>query len=168
MQPWREACDEWVDAYFGLTPVGPNGGPGPGVGEEQVGDEFSDRLGLGINGGSTREPRRHVIAVLPPWLDVAKGELARLVEGDPPVDLVAKRLCDLSGIAGEELREILADHPSIVALEPDRPDEMVEGEHQLHAVALDALGEGAVVGEGGFVEFTAFGFDPGPGCGKAE
>ncbi len=62
----------------------------------------------------------------------------------------------------------MANHAIMIALQPYRPDEVVQRHHHLHAVALDAFGEFPIVGERGLVESSALRLHPRPRDGETE
>ena len=168
LQPCGESSDQGVHPDLGIGPMHLDALTCAGMGPEEIWNQFADGFRLRIHFRSAGQARRHVVAVLPPGLDVAEGQLAGFVESDPVVNDLTQRSIDPFGIAGEQFGKFLTDHSTVIPLQPDRPDEVVEGDHYLHPPITDELRELSVMGESMLIVDPGRGLDPRPSDGEAE
>ena len=102
LKPDGKSCDEGVDADLGaISELVFDRFSGASVGEKEIGDELPDGLGFSVDRGALRQTWRHVVTILPPRLDVAEGQLAGLVKGDPPSNFRAETGSDFFRVASE-------------------------------------------------------------------
>jgi hypothetical protein len=133
------------------------------VSAEEVPDQARAAVHLVVARRVGWHARRHPVVRLPPGLQVAEDQLARLVERDPPMNALPHRRRDPLGVALEAVGEVLVERVDV-----ERPDVVEEGEHGLHPRLPDRVDDRSVVGERLFVEDAGLGLDPSPADAEAE
>jgi len=163
LEPGRQAEKQRVGAHHRLLVLLLDDPAGIAVGAEKVAHEAGAAFHLLMARRVSGQAGRHPVAGLPPRLQVAEDELARLVQRDPPVDVASQAGDHLLDVALEPVGKVLVE-----GVDVEGPDVVEEGDHRLHPRLPDRVHDRPVVVEGFLAEDARLGLDPGPADAEAE